>query len=59
MFGGASPGNTREKVLGHVGDDHSIHDDLIAVLELPKAGRQGGYLSIAAEEGEQDGAHEG
>ena len=47
MLGGASPGNSREKVLGHVGDGDPVHGELSAVLELPKAGREGLDLCIA------------
>ena len=47
MFGGASRGNSREKVLGHVGDGDPVHGELSAVLELPEAGREGLDLCIA------------
>ena len=40
MFGGASPGNSREKVLGHVGDGYPIDNQSIAVFEDSKLGRQ-------------------
>ena len=33
MFGGASPGNSREKVLGNIGDGESTGDELSAMCE--------------------------
>ena len=47
MLGGASPGNSREKVLGNIGDGDPVHGELSAVLELPEAGREGLDLCIA------------
>ena len=52
MFGRASPGNSREEVLGYVGDGDSSHDQFTAVREKSQFWRKKGYVCVAMKRNE-------